>query len=316
MGFGFDRVASRAQRRRERLLFVGGSTIMFITVVVGVLFTVHNQLVQARPELTAEAPVTNESTLGHVMLVAANTKIQKGTKITAAYLREVHWPRDQVPEGAVRSMAEVENMFSTSVITENQPILRSALATTPPTFSIGELLPAGHRAVTIQVNATSGIEGWATPGAHVDVFLTYLDGKDGENKTRVVVENAVVLSFGGSVRTPDKEALEGRGGLAPSEATTVTLAVPFQDSLRVQTAVAMGRITLALRNANDLQSPGQGVFSSGQWDQTPRAPVAEKKTVPMSKGYARITGSDGTERQFVLGDDDKWQTEAADESIE
>lgn len=312
MGFGFDRIgASRAQRRRERLLFVGGSTIMFLLVVVGALLTVHNQLVQARPEITAES-VTNESTLGHVVLIAANTKIQKGTKVTGTYLREVHWPRDQVPEGAARSIAEVENMFATSVIPENQPILRTSLSSSPPTFSIGELLPAGHRAITIQVNATSGIEGWATPGAHVDVFLTYLDQKDGENKTRVVVENAVVLSFGGSVKTPDKESLEGRG-MNFAEQSTVTLAVPFSDSLKIQTAISMGRITLALRNANDLHSPGQGVFSASQWDQSQRQQQVERRPVSMSKGYARITDSDGSERQYVLGQDDKWQTDAADD---
>ncbi len=309
MGFGFDKIGyARSARRKERILFVGGGALLFSLLLIAAVLTIHSQLVQAREGIVAEPAVTNEVALGTVVLIAANTKIPKGAKLTANYLREVHWPRDQVPEGAVRNFQDVENMFATSALPENQPILRSALATTPPTFSLGELLPPGHRAVTIQVNATSGVEGWATPGVHVDVFLTYLDPADGVNKTRVAVENAVVLSFGGSAKTADStDSLERSS--AAMDTTTVTLAVPFADSLKIQTAISMGRITLALRNNNDLASPGLGVFGANEWEQRPRVRVEEKKAVQLSKGFARITDADGNEKEFVLGNDDKWQTD-------
>ena len=310
MGVGFGAMSGPARRasiQRQRLLFLGGSVFLFVVLVLGAVFVTQSQSV-ARSNVSSEPQ--EEVTLGTVVLIAANSKIPKGTKITSANIREVHWPRDQVPEGAARTVEDVENMFATSSLPESQPILRSALSSTAPTMGIEHSLPPGHRAVTINVTATTGVEGWATAGAHVDVLLTYIDQKDGVSKTRVVVENAVVLSFGGNAKSPDRED-NSRSGPA-SEISTATLAVPFQDSLKIQTAVAMGRITLALRGKDDVASPGSdGVFASNDFDGPRRAPqIQQKKSA--AKGYAKITGQDGEEKQFVLGPDDRWQNDSPD----
>lgn len=293
--------------RRERLLFFGGSTLLFALIVIGALLVYSNTVVQAREDVVVEPANDSEVTFGTVVLIAPTSRVPKGTKLTGAYLREVHWPRDQVPEGAVRSIQDVESMYANAALPANQPILRSSIAVNPPSFGIGELLPAGHRAVTIEVDAISGVEGWATPGAHVDVFLTYFDQKEGVHKTRVAVEDAVVLSYGGEAKKTDQfDNLE-----KTTIASTVTLAVPFEDSLKIQTAKAIGQITLVLRGSNDLGSQGRGEFSAKDWDSRPSAPKTENKFVP--KGHATFTDPTGTEQQFVLGNDDRWWKSAGEE---
>lgn len=292
--------------RRERLLFFGGSTLMFALIVIGALLVYSNSVVQAREDVVVQPAAESEIAFGTVVLVAPTSRVPKGTKLTTAYLREIHWPRDQVPEGAVRNVQDVEGMYATAALPANQPVLRSSIAVNPPSFGIGELLPAGHRAVTIEVDAISGVEGWATPGAHVDVYLTYLDPKEGEHKTRVAVEDAVVLSYGGEAKKVDQYDME-----KTKVASTVTLAVPFEDSLKIQTAKAIGQITLALRGSNDLTSQGRTEFGANDWNAKRPAAQPEKKF--SSKGFATFTDKTGGAHQFVLGNDDRWWKSSGEE---
>lgn len=279
---------------------------MFALVIIGGLLIYLNSDVQAREDIVVQPASETEIAFGTIVLVAPTTRVPKGTKLTSAYLRKIHWPRDQVPEGALHTLEDVDGMFATTALSANQPILRSSIAVNPPSFGIGELLPQGHRAVTIDVDAITGVEGWATPGAHVDVFLTYLDQQEGIYKTRVAVEDAVVLSYGGEAKRRDQFEVTDKTTLA----STVTLAVPFEDSLKIQTAKAMGHITLALRNSNDMSSQGLGEFSAQDWDDK-RPERSESKFV--SKGFARFSDSAGGEQQFILGSDDKWFKSAGEE---
>ncbi len=315
MGIRFNRLggpASQAAMRRERLLFLGGGTLLFSSVLIATLLIVQSQSVQAKPKEISVEPLNEEVALGTVVLLAANSKIPKGTKLTPAYIREVHWPRDQVPEGAVRKIDDIENMFTTASLVENQPILRGSLAANPPSLGIGDLLTPGMRAVTINVNATSGIEGWATPGAHVDVLLTYMDPKDAKNTTIVAVENAVVLSYGGSAKTESNDDMDRDKNLTSS--TTATLAVSVEDSLKIQTAIAMGRITLALRSVQEIGAANVKEFKQDQWDQSHRTQQADKKPI-VNNGYAKVPGKDGSARQYVLSPDGKWQNDTPEDEL-
>jgi len=297
--------------RRKRIMFLGGSTLLFSTILTLALLVVQSQSVQAKQKEIQVEPLTEEVALGTVVLLAPTAKVTKGTKLSGAYIRELHWPRDQVPEGAARKIEDIDGMFANVNLAEGQPILRSSLAATPPSLGIGDLLTPGMRAVTIKVDATSGVEGWATPGAHVDVLLTYQDAKDGHNMTIVAVENAVVLSYGGSARTDDGDDMDRSNSMNSS---TATLAVSVEDSLKIQTAIARGRITLALRSVQEIGTLNVKEFREDQWDQTRRQQAGDKRAV-VNNGYARIPGKDGVSRQFVLDHSGKWQHEASDEEI-
>ena len=285
-------------KRKERAVFVFGSTVLFALVVLAAMLVYSDSLVQAKESVVAtETP--QENSFGTIMLVAPASRVPKGVKLTSGYLREVHWPRDQVPEGAVRSLAEAVGMYTAEDLPANQPIVIGSVSPTPPTYGIGELLPPGHRAVTIEVDAITGVEGWATPGAHVDVYLTHRDQETGVFKTRVAVEDAVVLSYGGETKK-----LNQNEGERTKIQSTVTLAVAFEDSLKIQTAKAVGKITLALRNSSDVASQGSNEFAATDWEG--QAPKQVTKDTFVSKGYAKFTDSAGGEKQFVLGNDERW----------
>jgi len=286
-------------RRKQRAVFIFGSTVLFALVALVALLVYNDNLVQAKETTDTNIVEKTEEAFGTVVLIAPISKLQKGTKLNTTNLREVHWPRDQVPEGAVRSLTEAIGMYSANTLNPNQPIVSNTISPTPPTYGIGDLLPPGHRAVTIEVDAITGVEGWATPGAHVDVYLTHRDVESGVYKTRVAVEDAVVLSYGGETRKMSQGANE-----RTKIQSTVTLAVAFGDSLKIQTAKAVGKITLALRNSNDLASQGSNEFAATEWEG--RTVKKTSKDTLVSKGYAKYTDLSGNERQFILGNDEKW----------
>jgi Flp pilus assembly protein CpaB len=98
------------------------------------------------------------------------------------------------------------------------------------------------------------------------------------------------------------------------QSTTATLAVSVEDSLKIQTAIAMGRITLALRSMQEVGATNVKEFKQDQWDQAHRVQQPDKRPV-VNNGYAKIPGKDGSARQFVLGPDGKWQNDSPDEDL-
>lgn len=309
MAIGFNSSANNGflleknRQKKQKMFVLGGATLVVSSLILGLLVIIQNNVEAKQKEVVSEPVVADTN----VVIIAANSRIPKGTRISASFLSEVHWPKDQLPKNAIKDPENIVNKFASETIIESQPITSDILSQSPVNTNISELLTPGTRAVTINVNATSGIEGWATPGTHVDVLLTYLDSQDNQNKTIVAVENAVVLSYNGITQDIDaKEAM--RNNKDKQSNATVTLAVPIADSLKIQTAISLGRITLAMRSQNDIVAPNITEFSQNQWAKAP----APERRAPV-KGYARFSTKDGQAKQLVLSSDNEWKNDQQSE---
>lgn len=297
---------ARLRDQRKRILYVGAGTVAIAALCLGALVLANKSTVSARVDFQEKLQVDPELAFGTVVLVAPKDDVGKGTKLSRVSLRKIYWPRDKVPDGAIREVEDIMEMYSKSVLPANQPILRSSLAATAPSGGISERLTEGHRAVTIEVDATAGVEGWAAAGAHVDILLTYVDALDGITKTRVVVEDAVVLSYDGKAEVNQAtDNLVGRPKMTTS--STCTLMVVAEDALKIHTARSMGRISLALRNASDSRSLKKTEFKSADWRKKERI----SRTSPVSQGvstngFAKYTDSKGVERNLILKEDNQW----------
>ena len=122
------------------------------------------------------------------------------------------------------------------------------------------------------------------------------------HELEIAVEDAVVLSYGGD---PNKQAntKDSIANITNSLATTVTLAVGLEESLKIQTATAMGQITLALRNSNDNNVTTKREFSADDWDDPNKN---KKNSGPITKGFARYTDARGKDKEFVLDNSNQW----------
>lgn len=301
---------ARAKAQRERLMYVLGGSAMAFLVLFALVLLSSKSTVQASSAHMGEN-LTAEASFGHVVLLAPSKQVPKGAKLGRIPLEEVFWQRDKVPQGAVRSVEDIKDMYAKAPLIAGQPILFSSLTATAPNYGIMDQLPPGHRAVTIAVDETAGVEGWATPGAHVDVLVTYDDRQSGQSVSRIAVEDAIVLSYDGStnVKSPDGEIIDTRAKRGNS---TVTLMVSLEETLQLQTAKHMGRINLVLRHVSDPTAVTSYEFSSNNWGKAQVKKEESKKNL----GFVKFSDEDGNDKTFVVKEDNSWWEAGEDEDDE
>ncbi len=230
------------------------------------------------------------ASIGTVTLFVPERPVYAGQNIGDVPLRETMWPRNQVPEGAVRDRAELSGMFAKSDISPGIPVQRIHLTN----VAMSAVLPvtSGNRAVTIEVNATSGLEGLALPGTRVDVVVTFKDEND--LRSRVIVQNARVLSSGGNTKpygqsgsTPDSRALQGQS------VKTVTLDVSPKDALIVRTATQLGVLSLVMRSNDDTEiSVETEATKSDVGGEIAKSEGWKSDTPGCNTGFYRINGQE------------------------
>jgi len=106
-------------------------------------------------------------------------------------------------------------------------------------------IPVGLRAVSVAIDAVSGVSGLLQPGDRVDVLATI--SKDSETYTVLPLQDVVVLAVGQQIDNTRVAAGEDK----PEMAETVTLAVQYNDAKPLMLASIKGNIRLLLRNPVD-----------------------------------------------------------------
>ena len=282
-----------AQSQKRRLVVIGSSSILLAFIFMLGFFLVPQESVTAKPSPINPNDIAND-VFGSVYLISPKKEVPEGTKLSRVDFEKVYWPREKVPAGALRDPQDVLNFYAKTKLLPKQPILRSSLSTSPPGIGLMRQIPPGYRAVSVQLGAEDSVDKWATPDTHVDVFLTYEDRDSREVISRIVVENGIVLSFDRSTRANTKRT---QSNLNRHSKSTVTILVSIEDALELQTAKAMGSISLVLRNTDDPKTSGVTIHKSSEWDKTKTTSSSE---YPESQGIIRVPGRDGKERTFTL----------------
>jgi pilus assembly protein CpaB len=184
-----------------------------------------------------------------VRIAVANQDMEFGAPLTQDNVRMTSWPANSVPQGAYLE-ADAQRLLSGGnvairPIARGEPILLSRIS---ERAVLSANLPADMRAVTVPVDAVTGVAGFVTPGDVVDVLVTRQIPGDGANSddkmVSVVLERVPVL------------AIDLRAGEAQTEAAlgkTATLQVSPRDAQKLVLATQVGRLSLALRNIEDQQ---------------------------------------------------------------
>jgi Flp pilus assembly protein CpaB len=188
------------------------------------------------PAIVAEFDTVNVPVPAEV--VPANTKIKDIAFKLVAY------PAHQVPPGVLTDLDSYLDATTVTVLPANLPMFADNLSRTAITKNpVVERIPPGMRAMTVRVDATAAVEGWAGSGSIVDVLLVEND------KTTVVAEKVTILSAERSLAPVDSSS--------PSVPKTVTLLVTQEQCLAINTAIPIGRIAFALRSGRD-----EGIWST------------------------------------------------------
>lgn len=258
----------------KKFLSMGGIAIVFggLSIVAADYWLKSN--VKTVVE-TAETQASNAPAIEFSTIVAAAEAMRYGTLIDPGMLKELPWPKDNLPAGA---FATVDDLLSggervaLTAIDANEPILVSKVTDPGEQATLSRRIEDGMRAVTVRVDDISGVAGFIVPGDRVDIALTRTfkinKDRDGEGDgevapletspagdrtytgdpdafvaTTVVLENVKVLSI-------DQIADERQSD--PLVVRAVTLEVDALGGKALTAAQSAGTLSLQLRGAGDV----------------------------------------------------------------
>lgn len=172
-----------------------------------------------------------------VEVIAARRYIPAFARVEKGMLGLRRVPRAFVAQGSATDWHEVVGLQSLAPFNAGEPLLFNKLAAAGQ--SLAAAVPEGKRAISLGVDALSGVEGLLRPGDLVDLYS--LDPRAGSVLT--LLQAVPVLAVGPRYG-PQEPGAQG-------EPNSVTLALSPAEAQAALLAAARGPIHLALRGAGD-----------------------------------------------------------------
>jgi pilus assembly protein CpaB len=178
-------------------------------------------------------------------VVVASRDMPAGSIISREDVDIIDWPSGEVPEGFHTQPGEVIGRGVIFSVRRNEPFLAGKIAEKEAGGGLTITIPAGLRAISVEVDEVIGVAGFVLPGTRVDVLATLMPNTNrSETTTRIILQNIQVL-------TADQSYQEDPSG-EPNLVTVVTLLVTPEDAEALTLASTEGEIQLALRNGLDV----------------------------------------------------------------
>jgi pilus assembly protein CpaB len=277
-------------------LLVGALVIAVVTAIMA-----KNMFAGAGAQQAAAAPATIP--LGPKVLVAKKA-LPVGTIIDADSFSYQPWPKELLQSAYyVDGSSDVNpsQLMGTVVryqITAGQPVTRGALVGPQDRGFLAAALGAGMRAITVPVNASSGVAGFVFPGDHVDLVLTQNVEGGGDGPTlkvsETIIRNLRVLAT--DQRTDDKDK---DGKTQVKTFSNVTIEVTPRIAEKIAVAQSLGTLSLSLRSIADNSAELERAVAAGDVKVPEGAnPVQEKQMLlalsnrPIDTNTTFSTGGD------------------------
>jgi pilus assembly protein CpaB len=183
---------------------------------------------QAEPEETVKVLVAKQK-------IASWSLIKEPEQL----FEQKDFPTSVAPRKALAEFSQVKGQRLNKTLDPDKPVSEDDLLS-PQARGVAELMEPGQRAISVQVNAVSGISGFVLPGSRVDVVATV---RSPETATKTILQYMLVLAV---------DAHTQRNADTPHIASqTVTLAAKPQEASRLILAANLGELRLVLRNPDD-----------------------------------------------------------------
>ena len=185
-----------------------------------------------------------------VPVVVANQDIPEGTVLDFDMISQRPIP-EQFVTGSVVKPESANYIVGQKVLVPLQrgdPVLWSHFESTKGFEKLSTIIQKKGRAINISVDSISSVGGWVRPNDHVDVLGTFRDPSTREMVTVTLLQNVIVLATGKITGSTNLN-------LVPeSDRTynTVSLLVLPEEAEIVALAGELGKLTLSLRNPEDL----------------------------------------------------------------
>lgn len=230
-----------------------------------------NNWVQARSEAA-------NSAVSETQVMVAALTIPYGTKVEGRHVRAMTLPEKAIPNGAIRTTADVEGQVSTTEILAGEILFQSRFVDHESGSTLAALVQPNMRAVTVRVDDVVGVAGFLLPGNYVDVLATRLERKTKRAVSETVLRHIKVLAVDQTAKTDDSEPVVVR-------AVTLEMTPPQAEVLVKRKEE--GSIQLTLRNPLDTMVAEEKPVAKP----APKAPVRRRTTRPSNTTVTIIRGT-------------------------
>ena len=243
--------------RKKLVLLVGA-----LVIAIGTALIARSMFAgAAAPNAQAAAVVEPQ---GPKVLVAQRA-LPAGTIITADAIGYQLWPEELVQDAYfLDGEADVSALIGTVVrhpVTAGEPVTQGSLVSPGDRGFLAAALTPGMRAITVPVDAKSGVAGFVFPGDRIDIVLTQtVQGEESSTlkASETILRNLRVLA---TDQSTTQETVEGVTQVKAFR--TVTLEVTPSIAEKVAVAQTIGTLSLALRSLADNQNELERALASG-----------------------------------------------------
>ena len=181
-----------------------------------------------------------------ITVLVASIDLAEGTLVRKDHFKSVKVNRDEVPDSAIeyRNLDSIIGKYTRVIIPAGLTASSSDFLDEQPSASSSFDIPKGYRAVTIPIDARTGVEGFAKPGTRVDILWFYRD-KSKRERVATIIRLAKVLSVGG-ITDKDAPSLNLARSWVPA-----TLLVTKKQAHVIELARNLGSLSLSLAGVDE-----------------------------------------------------------------
>lgn len=243
-----------------RLILVG----LIALAAAGAAAYIVVGVINAKPAQVAVAPAPPKPAPQIEVLVSARA-IRPGTLLQQADMTWQPWPAGGVSPGFVvkdpEKQVDLIGHVSRTAIAPGLPIIPDTLVKPGDRGFLAAVLKPGMRAISIPVDATTGVSGFVFPGDHVDIILTFSTGGQGNDNlaSQTVLDDLRVIAT-------DQKTVQQNGQVTVYK--TATVEVTTEQAEKIALALQLGRLSLSLRaiarEEEEGETPAAGAASANR----------------------------------------------------
>ena len=267
--------------------------LLFLTLIVFDLYRRGNASALLRtltPPVKLQEIIPAPPVVPTVEVLLPLIDLEMGTILDKQMFELKTIPASLVSSDMLNSKESIEGKITVRKLPKGTLTLSRDVSATHENFPFD--LPIGSRAVTVETNSESSVEGYAKPGSVVDVSFVF-DNDKHEKTITTLVHNARVASVNGSTNPTEFIPSKGRFPL--------TLVVSERDAKAIRLATEAGSISLSLVGTPELvvADPRTETFSLSSLAVT--APEEKpEETFTMNPHIVRTTNeNDGKEKLMI-----------------
>ena len=149
----------------QTVILLSGLLLVCLVTLAGYAF-------MAVEPATPVAPVPSVSIASELIdVLVPIEKIELGSALEPSMFRKESRLATSRAPSVLKSFDDIRGGYAASYMPAGQPIVSEYVTLKQPVNQIQANIPDGYRAVALAVDNTTSVEGWARPGAKVDVML-------------------------------------------------------------------------------------------------------------------------------------------------